>query len=109
MGRWSGAIKTGADEVSFQVEFRLSPPPSYSSSREEILEGSIDIPQRLVRGAELKNIRFDPPALHFEALGPVPSPTAIFDGGLKGNQLSGTYKQGATRGTFILTRIKTSK
>jgi hypothetical protein len=109
LGRWAGAIKITGTEFSFQIEFSLAPPPVYSSSRQEILKGTIDIPQRLIRGAELTNIRFYPPTVHFEATIPISTPPAIFDGEFKNNQISGTYRQGEARGTFTLVRIKISK
>jgi len=109
LGRWAGAIKTTGTELSFQIEFSLGPPPAYSSSRQEILKGTIDIPQRFVRGAKLTNIRFHPPTVHFEATDPISSPPAIFDGQLKNYQMSGTYRQGEARGTFALVRIRSVK
>jgi hypothetical protein len=103
LGRWVGSISIMGTESSFQVDFTLGPQPSWSSKPpQQILKGTIDSPRHKLKGVELTHLRFDSSRVHFE----LPFPTfALFDGDLKNDKISGTYKEGKSRGSFSLIRI----
>lgn len=105
LGRWVGSIGAMGTESSFQVDFKLGPQPEGSSAdpRQLILKGTIDSPRHRLKGAELKNVRLDSSRVHFELSFPT---YALFEGNLKNDQISGTYEEGAFRGTFSLKRIR---
>jgi hypothetical protein len=67
------------------------------------LRGAIDIPQQNAAGLPLAAVTRTGSNVHFEL--PTPAASAVFDGRVAGNTISGTFAQGQASGTFELTRI----
>ena len=89
-GRWEGAITIMGQDLGIVVVLTADAPP----------KGTIDIPQQGAKDLPLANVRVEGQKVHFElAAGPG---VAVFDGELKGEQLSGTFEQAGVKGTFAL-------
>ncbi len=91
-GPWHGAIAIQGISITMTVTFDESA---------DGMKGTIDIPQQGARGLALRSVSRDGAAIHFEL--PV-GVTAVFDGELAGDQIAGTFTQGAAAGKFSLTR-----
>jgi uncharacterized protein len=97
-GHWEGAISIMGAQLGIRVDFKTD---------QEGLKATIDIPQQGAKGLVLKDFRFDSPKVHFEL--PAGPTIAIFDGELKGNEISGSFTQGPASGTFSLKRGAATK
>ena len=94
-GRWDGAISIMGSELGITVVFEMAG---------EALAAQIDIPQQGAAGLALANVRYDDPAVHFEI--PQGQGTAVFDGQLSGDSISGSFTQAGYAGTFSLSRAE---
>ncbi len=66
--------------------------------------GTIDFPSQGAKGIRLENFSAQGDAVHFEVL---PKPrTAIFDGKVEGDSISGSFEQAGYKGTFSTTRAE---
>jgi len=93
-GPWEGAIQVAAATLRMRVVFTETPSE---------LRAAIDIPQQGAAGLSLAAVTRSGPNVHFEL--PTPAASAVFDGRISGNTISGTFAQGQVSGTFELTRI----
>lgn len=92
-GSWHGAIVVLETELAIEVTFER---------KESGLEARMSIPQQGASRLPLSAVRFDPPKIHFELVaGPG---LAVFDGELRGEQISGSFTQAGIRGSFRLAR-----
>ena len=92
-GHWSGVwIREGA---ALEVTFTIAGTPGE-------YHGSLSSDQLRVAGIPLREMRYDPPRVHFEIVGDVT--TIVFDGQLAGDTLAGTFKDGDAQGTFTVVR-----
>lgn len=90
-GSWSGAILVLGGELGMSVHFTRS---------DSALTATMDIPQQGAAKLPLRNVRFEPPTVHFELLG---GPgLAVFDGELHGDSIGGSFEQSGVNGTFWL-------
>jgi uncharacterized protein len=80
-------------QMGIQVEFQ---------TEASALKAKIDIPQQGAKGLDLKNVRFEPPKVHFELASPMAPVT--FEGELKNGEIAGTFAQGNATGSFSLKR-----
>ena len=97
-GHWEGAIRVVGMDLRMLVDFK---------SHEEVLMGTIDIPQQSGKGLRLTNVRYGPPKIHFEL--PASIGLAVFNGELNGDMISGDFSQAGVKGKFHLQRGKTRK
>ncbi len=67
-------------------------------------QGSFSAPALRALRVPLARVSFAPPRVHFELVGDFE--TTLFDGGLSGDQLSGSFREGKAPGTFRLDRSK---
>jgi uncharacterized protein len=67
-------------------------------------EGAFSSLQLRVVGIPLSRVRYEPPAWSCEIVGD--ETTSVFEGTLKGDTLSGVFREGKASGTFTLTRGK---
>jgi uncharacterized protein len=92
-GHYEGAISVMGSELEIKVDFE---------AKGGELSATIDIPVQRAVGLPLSGIRFEPPKIHFDlAAGPG---IAVFDGEIKGAEISGRFVQAGAEGTFRLTR-----
>lgn len=56
-GRWKGVLEVPGASLTIEVSFKTT---------SDGLTGTIDIPQQNAKDLQLKNIRFEPPKVHFE-------------------------------------------
>ena len=90
-GSWTGAILVLGGELGMSVHFTRS---------DSALIATMDIPQQGAAKLALRNVRVEPPKVHFELLG---GPgLAVFDGELQGDSISGSFEQSGVNGTFWL-------
>lgn len=92
-GRWVGTLSIAGAELEIVLTF---------TQQDDLLTGVIDIPQQGASDLPLNDISVDLPSLQFSML-PAPQ-TAVFDGELDGDTLSGTFLQSGIEGTFEVTR-----
>jgi len=97
-GHWEGHISIMGTQLAIRVDFKTD---------QEGLKATIDIPQQGAKGLVLKNVRFEAPKVHFEL--PAGPGLAVFDGELKGDEISGSFTQGLASGTFSLKRGAATK
>ena len=71
------------------------------------LAGTFDSDALQVAGIPFSNVRLSGTAAHFELAGD--SSTVAFDGALAGDAITGTFTDGANRGTFQLHRAKVAR
>jgi dipeptidyl aminopeptidase/acylaminoacyl peptidase len=90
-GRWSGALNAMGQSLPFAVEFKKAG---------EVWQGAIDI--QGVSNLPLKSVTFKAPDIHFEL--DSPAGTAVFDGKLEGNKITGNMTQGPVTFPFTLER-----
>jgi pimeloyl-ACP methyl ester carboxylesterase len=93
-GHWEGAISVMGQELIIKVDFAVA---------EDVLSGTIDIPQQGAFQLPLANIKYESPKIHFEL--PVPNAKADFDGVLAGDEISGDFLQSGVKGSFTLKRM----
>ncbi len=93
-GHWEGAISVMGQELIIKVDFAVD---------EDVLSGTIDIPQQGAFQLPLTNIKYESPKIHFEL--PVPNAKADFDGVLAGDEISGDFLQSGVKGSFNLKRM----
>lgn len=95
-GPWAGKVGDGVASMKIGVEFRADSAGT--------LSGTCDIPQQGVKGLALESITLgdDDDSISFALSGIPGSPT--FTGTLKGDAISGTFKQGAAELPFELKR-----
>jgi uncharacterized protein len=92
-GDWQGAINLSGISLGIHVHFK---------GVNDSLTATIDIPMQMAKGLPLTNVRAIPPAVHFElAAGPG---LAVFEGMLRGDSISGDFRQGAAAAKFSLHR-----
>ncbi len=94
-GHWEGAISIMGQDLGIKVDFR---------SDATGLKASIDIPMQGAIGLPLTNVKFETPKVHFEL--PAGPGLAVFDGEMKGDQISGSFSQSGMTGTFQLKRAQ---
>lgn len=97
-GHWEGAISIQGLQLGIQVDFKAD---------QQGLKGTINIPQQGAKGLALKEVRFEAPKVHFEL--PAGPGLAVFDGEFKKDEISGSFIQGPSAGTFSLKRGTASK
>lgn len=93
-GHWEGAMSVMGQELIIKVDFAVD---------EDVLSGTIDIPQQGAFQLPLTNIKYESPKIHFEL--PVPNAKADFDGVLAGDEISGDFLQSGVKGSFNLKRM----
>ncbi len=91
-GPWHGAIAIQGISLNIVVTF---------DEKDGALTGTIDIPQQGAKGLPLREISQEGTAIRFAL--PV-GVKATFDGQLAGDEIAGTFTQGAAAGKFSLTR-----
>jgi pimeloyl-ACP methyl ester carboxylesterase len=92
-GRWQGAILIMGSELKIEVTFKTAGTG---------LTATIDIPQQGAAGLPLTAVRHEAGKVHFELqAGPG---LAVWDGELKGGEISGRFTQAGIEGTFALKR-----
>lgn len=90
-GSWTGAILVLGGALGMSVHF---------ARNDSGLTATMDIPQQGAAKLPLRNVRFEPPTVHFELLG---GPgLAVFDGELSGDSIGGSFAQSGVNGTFWL-------
>jgi len=92
-GRWEGAIKVMGQELAIVVTL---------TGDTAAPRAAIDIPLQGVKGMALTNVRVNGQLVHFEL--PAPQGVGVFEGVVRGEQMSGTFEQAAVKGTFELKR-----
>jgi pimeloyl-ACP methyl ester carboxylesterase len=94
-GPWVGAISVLGTELKIMVTF---------ATKGDSVSASIDIPQQMAIGLELRNVSWRPPKTHFEL--PAGPGLAVFDGTIGKDSINGEFTQAGIRGTFRLERGK---
>ncbi|HEX6628301.1 MAG TPA: alpha/beta fold hydrolase [Gemmatimonadaceae bacterium] len=93
-GNWQGSwIREGS---SLAVTF------SFQQVNDSTITGSLGADQLRAIGIPLSKISYRPPAVHFEIVGD--ATTAMFDGVLAGDSISGKVKDGSAEGQFVIRR-----
>lgn len=90
-GSWSGAILIMGTELNIDVKFK---------TETDSIKGTIDIPQQNAEDLKLIHISFAPPKAYFEL--PAGQGTAVFDGELQGDSITGKFTQSGLEGKFFL-------
>ncbi len=98
VGVWNGAI--GFFGQSYDITLDVK---TYSGE----LKATIDIPRQGVKGLSLSNVKFESPKFHFEMSGFAGS--AVFDGELSADSITGSFKQPGITGTFYLKKGERKK
>jgi hypothetical protein len=93
LGAWTGAIDIGGQSLRIIVSF---------TSVTNELKATIDIPEQGAKGLSLTNVKLDSSAVHFEL--PSNLGLAVFDGGLKGDSIAGSFMQAGMAGAFHVKR-----
>jgi uncharacterized protein len=88
-GRWEGAIKVSGRDLAIVLVF---------TGEGAALAATVDIPQQGASGLPLRNVRAEGARVHFEL--PAGPTTAVFDGEITADLMSGTFEQGQAKGTF---------
>lgn len=94
-GSWVGAISVLGTELKIMVTF---------ATKGDSVSASIDIPQQMAIGLELRNVSWRPPKTHFEL--PAGPGLAVFDGTIGKDSINGDFTQAGITGTFRLERGK---
>ena len=90
-GHWEGAIEISGQKLPIQLDFSGQ-------------GGTIDLPTQGAKGIHLDNFSAQGNVAHFEIL---PKPrTAIFEGKVEGDMISGSFEQAGYKGTFTATRAE---
>ena len=92
-GRWEGAISVVGQDFGIVVVF---------TDVGAAMTASIDIPQQGAKAIPLRNVRASGGSVHFEL--PAGPGLAVFEGTVTGDVMSGTFAQGAAKGTFEMKR-----
>ncbi len=92
-GRWEGTLSVAGVELDIDLTF---------TQQDDLLTGFIDIPQQGASDIPLDDITVELPSVQFSML-PAPQ-TALFEGELDGDTLSGSFLQSGIEGTFEVTR-----
>ena len=88
-GRWEGAIDVMSQKISILLNISGQ-------------GGTVDFPSQSAADIRLENFSAQGNAVHFEVL---PEPrTAVFDGKVEGDTMSGSFEQAGYKGTFSATR-----
>ncbi len=88
-GRWEGAIDAMGQKIPIRVNISGQ-------------GGTLDFPSQNAVGMRLENFSTKGTAVHFEVL---PQPrTAVFDGKVEGDTMSGSFEQAGYKGSFSATR-----
>ena len=90
-GSWSGAILIMGSELGIDIKFK---------TETDSVRGTIDIPQQNAKDYKLIHISFAQPKVYFEL--PAGSSTAIFDGELQADSITGRFTQAGMEGKFRL-------
>lgn len=90
-GHWEGAIEISGQKLPIRLDFSGQ-------------DGTIDFPTQGAKGIHLENFSAQGNAARFEIL-PAPR-TAIFDGKVEGDTISGSFEQAGYKGTFAATRAE---
>lgn len=98
VGVWNGAIGFFGQSYNITVDVK-----TYSGE----LKATIDIPKQGVKGLTLSNVKFESPKFHFEMSGFAGS--AVFDGELSADSITGTFAQAGISGTFHLKKGERKK
>ena len=94
-GPWIGSISVLGTELKIMVTF---------TTKGDSVSASIDIPQQMAIGLELRNVSWRPPKTHFEL--PAGPGLAVFDGTIGKDSVNGDFTQAGIIGTFRLERGK---
>jgi pimeloyl-ACP methyl ester carboxylesterase len=94
-GPWIGAISVLGQELKIMVTF---------ATKGDSVSATIDIPQQMAMGLQLRNVTWRPPKTHFEL--PAGPGLALFDGVISGDSIKGTFLQAGIPGTFRLEKGK---
>ncbi len=94
IGNWEGRTVVAGQELITRMAFEADGAG---------LTGTVDFPQQNANGIPLDVITFENGMLHVEVL-PAPR-TAVFDGTLAGDTITGTFAQAGYEGTFELARV----
>jgi pimeloyl-ACP methyl ester carboxylesterase len=95
VGQWDGVIAILGNDLGITVVFEATGAQ---------ITAQIDIPQQGAQGLPLANLRFDDPNVHFEL--PAAQGTAVFDGRVQGDSVTGDFTQAGYTGTFSLHRAE---
>ncbi len=90
-GTWSGAILIMGTELGIDIKFK---------TETDSVRGTIDIPQQNAKDLKLIHISFAEPKVYFEL--PAGSSTAVFDGELQADSITGKFLQSGLEGKFRL-------
>jgi pimeloyl-ACP methyl ester carboxylesterase len=93
VGVWDGAIEIIGKTLGISITFK---------TKGGELKATIDIPEQSAFALPLTNVRFDSSKVHCDL--PAGPGLAVFDGALKGDSVSGVFKQAGMTGTFHLVR-----
>ncbi len=94
IGAWEGRTDVAGQELITRMAFEADG---------DGLRGTVDFPQQNANGIPLDVVTFEDGKLHVEVL-PAPQ-TAVFDGTLEGDTITGTFAQSGFEGTFELVRV----
>jgi uncharacterized protein len=92
-GSWSGTWTKNGDDLAVVLTFERKA-AGYA--------GSFDSDRLQIMGIPFGDIRADGSSVHFTLTGD--ATTTVFDGKMSGDTLTGTFSEGAIKGTFTLTR-----
>jgi uncharacterized protein len=93
-GNWEGMTTVAGQELITRMAFEADG---------DGLKGTVDFPQQNANGIPLDVVTFADGKLHVEVM-PAPR-TAMFDGTLEGDTITGTFAQAGYEGTFELRRV----
>lgn len=88
-GHYEGSIQVLGTDIPVRADFSEA-------------NATMDIPIQGVMGMPLGNVSFDDPDVHFE----ITETGAVFDGELKGDEISGQLRQSGIVGSFYLKRTE---
>lgn len=98
VGHWEGSIKIQGQELIIKVNFKSEP---------QGLSATIDIPQQKAKDLPLKEVRYQPPTVHFEL--PAGPGLAVFDGERSDSSIAGKFTQAGIIGSFSLKKANESQ
>jgi len=92
-GHWEGAMVR--DGARLAVSFDLK--------EDDGLKATFNSPTQRATGIPIKNATFAPPRIHMELVGD--TTTIVFDGEVKGDAITGQFRENEAAGTFSLRRV----
>ena len=95
-GKWSGSVVLPSGELPFSVTF---------ASEGSTLSATLDIPSQSALGLPLTEVSYEDGRVHFEFAAPIG--LAVWDGVHEGDEIKGSFTQGAADGEFSVERVAT--